>query len=525
MTPLILASALLGAPSANDLLPDVSLLASELTNAYISTSNPELPAGTRGLRFSTASVNYGNGRLEVRGGAITGNIQQVNQRVFRDNGTFWDRPAGSFTYHPEHAHIHFDDWTIFRLKQVLPNGGVGSVVKEGAKTSFCIIELRRVNQNLPGHNASPGYNSCGQVQGLRPGWADIYGASLFGQVIDLTGVPDGVYWLEGDIDPNNQILESDETNNQVRIQVAIGPVPPAVPDRYEENDTRAQVNARPEGGLNSPNMGLVLNPVIHENLSMDDADDWYKVKLHAGSVGAYLQVESPYLQTSNLNVQLTDVNGTVLRSSTGSYSWENLSLDGLAAGTYFIRVYRGSTANNPRYRMIINPSPNDPPMLEMNEPVSGTRYVEKSLQTFPVSWNGSDPNNDPKLVSLLRSRIDGNNAIAEPIPGYQDMPNGSGPVNVNTADFAVGRWFILGVGSDGGAQTLSWAPGAVMIYIKGDLNMDGHVHEDDLEIALKVFFGGGMDRHYTTLLDMDRNGVVNYTDIKILMEIVEGHDH
>lgn len=513
---------------ADDKLPDASLLASDLADAYVTTSNPELPTGTRGLRFSTASVNYGSGRLEIRGGEIQGNLQLVNQRVYRTDGTFWDRPAGSFTYHPQHGHIHFDDWTVFRLREMLPNNGVGDVVAQGAKTSFCIIELRHYNSNAPGHNESPGYNSCGQVQGLRPGWADIYGSSLFGQVIDLTGVADGIYWLEGDIDPNNAILESDETNNQVRIPIAIGSVPNAVPDAYEDNDTLAVVNAAPEGGVNSPNMGLVLNETFVETLSMEDANDYYKVRLHAGSPGSFIQMESPYLRQSDLDMQLLNSAGTVVRSSTGSYSWENISLEGLPAGDYFIRVWKTSTGNNPRYRLWISPSENNPPVLVMNEPLAGVNYVEKSYATFPVVWNGNDPDQDPKFVSILRSRVLGNNALAEPIPGYQDMPNAQASANINTADFELGQWFILGVGSDGGAQTLSWAPGSVHIYIKGDINGDGHVHMDDFNFGLKNFrqypwlFNTGL---YEAVADIDRDGIVTYYDMRLWRDLAMDDHH
>ncbi|MFM9873429.1 MAG: lysyl oxidase family protein [Fimbriimonadaceae bacterium] len=519
----------MGSPKlANDKLPDVSLLAYELASAFVSTNNSELPAGTRGLRFNTASVNWGIGRLEIRGGTINGNTQLVNQRVFRTDGTFWDRPAGSFTYHPQHGHIHFDDWTVFRLKEVTPGNGVGATVAQGAKTSFCILELRVTDANAPGHNESPSYTSCGQIQGLRPGWADIYGSSLFGQVINLTGVPDGIYWLEGDIDPNNLILESDETNNKVRVQVAIGPVPPAAPDVFEENDSIAQVNARPVGGVNSPNMGLILNETQIGNLSMEDTDDWYKVKLHASGTGTFVQMESPYLQQSDLDLQICSSTGAVLRSSTGNYSWENVSLDGLPAGDYFIRVFKTGSGNNPYYRLTISPTPNNPPTLNLNAPEAGLKYVERSLETFPIIWNGGDPDLDPKYVSILRSRQQGVSSVAEPISGYQNMPNASGMVNMNTADFGLGTWYILGIGTDGGAQTHSWAPGAVFLYVKGDLDQDGHCHPNDFEYARKIYLRFPQlltSGFFYNVMDMDRNGVVNAIDMELLKRAAYEDDH
>lgn len=59
------------------------------------------------LRLTTAMANIGSGALEIRGGEIIGeNIQQVYQRVYEPDGSFNDRLAGTFTYHPEHKHIH-----------------------------------------------------------------------------------------------------------------------------------------------------------------------------------------------------------------------------------------------------------------------------------------------------------------------------------------------------------------------------------------------------------------------------------
>lgn len=430
-------------------------------------------------------------------------------------------PPARFTYHANHGHIHFDDWTVFRLRVRNEDGSPGDVVATGAKTSFCIIELRRYDSSLPGHNDPPGYNSCGQVQGLRPGWSDVYGSSLYGQVIDLTGVADGIYYLEGDIDPDNKILESNEENNSVMIPVAIGSVPGSSPDPYEENDSKSVVDGKTEGAPNSPNLGLVLNETFIPNLSMEDNGDYFKFKIHEGNNNAYVRIESPYLRNADLDMQLLNSSGTVIDDSTGSYSWEQISLKNRPAGTYYIRVFRAGSGNNPLYYLRISPTPNDPPFLELNQPSLNPQYVEKSYETFEVIWNGGDPNQDPKLVSILRSRVKFDHANAEPIPGYQDMPNGQGSVNINTAEFSLGLWYILGVGSDGGAQTEAWAPGAVHIYIKGDFDYDGHCHMEDFEYGYKMYrqsSRGGPGPEFRAIADMDRDGDVDMIDMRLLFE-------
>jgi hypothetical protein len=51
------------------------------------------------------------------------------------------------------------------------------------------------------------------MQGLSVGWGDIYANNLFGQSIELTGLPNGYYKLFIEVDPKNQIFETNETDN------------------------------------------------------------------------------------------------------------------------------------------------------------------------------------------------------------------------------------------------------------------------------------------------------------------------
>src|SRR4051812_43926203 len=62
------------------------------------------------LRLTTAIANGGAGPLELRGGRHTTSSQDVYQRIFNDDGTYSDRLAGTFVYHPAHHHTHFADF-------------------------------------------------------------------------------------------------------------------------------------------------------------------------------------------------------------------------------------------------------------------------------------------------------------------------------------------------------------------------------------------------------------------------------
>ncbi|HEX2746773.1 MAG TPA: lysyl oxidase family protein [Verrucomicrobiales bacterium] len=206
------------------LLPDLFVLADQaedyLYGWYLDQT--QIPGRTL-MRLSTATPNIGAGPLELRGSSTS---PGVVQRIFHGDGTYHERLAGTFTFHPGHGHLHFDDWVQFRLRAVLPGNGVGDVIATGSKTSFAIIDLETHDSSLPGY-PSTGTYSGGLVQGLSVGWRDIYTANLEGQWIDVTAVQPGQYWLEGIVDPDNHIEESDETNNVTRILVTYaGTVPP-----------------------------------------------------------------------------------------------------------------------------------------------------------------------------------------------------------------------------------------------------------------------------------------------------------
>lgn len=513
LTGLVLAT--LSAVYPNDLLPDIIVVQNDLNDWAIgTTTSSEPPAGRRCIRFSTATANIGAGRFEVRGGAVVGSQQEVYQRVFRSDGTFWDRLAGSFIYHAGHGHIHFNNWTRFYLREVLPGGGIGNVVRTGQKTSFCILELRTYNSSLPGYNDPPAYSSCGQVQGLRPGRSDIYSSGLTDQYIDIEGLPDGDYWLEGMVDPDGNVLESDDTNNTARIQIRIGAGPPPTPDPYEEDDTKAITDARAEGAANSPNLGTVNVAKTISGLSMEDSADWFRFRLNAtGTSNDFIQIQSTQT-TGDIDLRLCDTNGNVLSSATGTTNFEQISLSGRTAGYYYAKIERKGTTAIGSYRLTIDPSANRPPNLVLTSPTAPGIWVERSYATVPVSWTGGDPDGDPKTVSLF---IDRNRTLGPtnvPLQAYQNIPFGDQSVNVNTAEMPVGRWYLYGRGWDGGLAVDIWAPGWYTLYVKGDVNYDGVCNLTDWRLAqdYKAKNAALYPEGWVYIIDFDRDGALSRVD-------------
>lgn len=205
---------------ARDLLPDMTVRETDLRRHDHVTNGDRVL-----LRFANGTPNIGEGALHVVGElpANPDGTQNVNQRVFRDDGTHYDRPAGRFEFHPGHDHVHLEEWAIYRLREHLPDGGVGEVLRESGKTSFCLLDSAPHDPALPGYPLVRVYRSCGELfQGISVGWVDIYEKDLIGQNIDVAGLPPGTYWLESVVDPGDHILESDEGNNLARILVELG---------------------------------------------------------------------------------------------------------------------------------------------------------------------------------------------------------------------------------------------------------------------------------------------------------------
>ena len=205
------------APADPALLPNLRSLPAEDLIVRIENQN-------RVLRFAGVLANVGAGPLELtpRGSAACpARRHPADQRIYQDGngdrryapGTDRRRvarPAGCMFVHPTHDHWHFDAMAGYAL---LRPGGRPIVSKD--KVSFCLRDNRRV-AGMPA-SAPRRYGDCEDrldVQGISPGWADVYGNDLGGQMLDVPdNLPGGVYCLHTVADPHGLIRESDETDN------------------------------------------------------------------------------------------------------------------------------------------------------------------------------------------------------------------------------------------------------------------------------------------------------------------------
>lgn len=322
------------------------------------------------LRLTTAMANVGDGRMELRGGATIGDTQEVYQRIYDTDGTFTDTLAGTFIYHPEHGHIHFEDFAEYRLRTVLSDGSVGDVIASGEKVSFCLLDVDRYDTTGP---ASPYFLTCGQVQGISVGWADVYDRGLPGQSIDITGVADGQYWLEVIVDPANRLIESDETNNVARILIDLQrPVGggPIAPDAFESNDGFANASI-----LAPPEDHTYQNLSIH----LSGNDDYFRV---TASETGQLSFDLSFLNAGgDIDLELYNSAQTLVARSQSTSNGERVSVDATAGEFYYVRVYGYQGAVNVNYTLSVDQADDhhDEPQLPTagDDNIAGTNNADE----------------------------------------------------------------------------------------------------------------------------------------------------
>jgi hypothetical protein len=188
--------------------------------------------GRRQLRFTTRIVNIGVGPFEVQ--ALRKNVTGrwvVRQRIYNDAGGYRQvsTPAKVIWGGDGHNHFHLDKLQRFSLHRLKHEG---NQVGRGEKTGFCFFDNADF-RTLPGKPPAPVYTqetgACGAGQpqtlqfhmGLSVGWGDDYHADLPDQYIDLTNLPDGLYRLRVEADPNGWFRETGENNNLTWVDLRI----------------------------------------------------------------------------------------------------------------------------------------------------------------------------------------------------------------------------------------------------------------------------------------------------------------
>jgi hypothetical protein len=215
---------------AADLLPD--LVAESPGNAQ--TPNVMVLADGRAhlvLRFNGAIHNIGAGPVEIGGsGPVSGNMTTTWQRIYGQAA-----PPGYHDDTSRHPPLHYentdghDHWHLTAAARWSMWNAAGSAeVAPAQKVGFCLEDGEHVDSFGP---ATPSYDAATQIhrcregeptvsevfEGISSGWQDVYGANVYFQWIDITDVAPANYKLAGQMDPNNFIIESNESNNGPKL--------------------------------------------------------------------------------------------------------------------------------------------------------------------------------------------------------------------------------------------------------------------------------------------------------------------
>lgn len=198
------------------LLPDLRLL--EPSSFYLVDQRP---SGDRRLKFTTTIWNAGPGPVEVRGHQDTATNEPAVQQVLhaQDGSTVPGDFVGTFQFDHRHGHLHLAGFARYELWSV-GEGQLTELVAQNEKVGFCLMDNIVVDEGMAGEPVYP-IDCEAEVQGISPGYGDVYVAQLYEQDIVISGLPDGRYALVNVANPERDILEADYENNVQTVYLTI----------------------------------------------------------------------------------------------------------------------------------------------------------------------------------------------------------------------------------------------------------------------------------------------------------------
>lgn len=173
------------------------------------------------LAFNSTEWNAGPGTMVVEGFRGTDDATMDAFQYFLIDGTPVGRaPIGELEYHAGggHNHWHFEEFTQYSLLDATQ-----TQVEVSGKQSWCLVNTDALDLTLPNANLL-GYGqelstSCGGPGALwireilDVGWGDTYGQYVAGQAFDITGLPNGRYFVRVHVNPLGAMYETNTANN------------------------------------------------------------------------------------------------------------------------------------------------------------------------------------------------------------------------------------------------------------------------------------------------------------------------
>jgi len=127
--------------------------------------------------------------------------------------------VGTFQFDHRHGHLHLAGFARYELWSV-GEGQLTELVAQNEKVGFCLMDNIVVDEGMAGEPVYP-IDCEAEVQGISPGYGDVYVAQLYEQDIVISGLPDGRYALVNVANPERDILEADYENNVQTVYLTI----------------------------------------------------------------------------------------------------------------------------------------------------------------------------------------------------------------------------------------------------------------------------------------------------------------
>lgn len=191
--------------------------------------------GPQSISFAATPWNEGPGLLDVEGFRDPGEAaMDASQYFFDEAGDVVGKaPVGEFEFDERHGHHHwhFEQFARYRLLDASKE-----VVLRSHKQSFCIVPTNAVDLTVVGADWTPGgiardgdFGSiCGEPgslwirEALPVGWGDTYIQSVAGQSFRVAGLPDGIYYIEVEVNPTGELYDADESNDSELRRIRLG---------------------------------------------------------------------------------------------------------------------------------------------------------------------------------------------------------------------------------------------------------------------------------------------------------------
>jgi hypothetical protein len=426
--------------------PDLQLLMPTSEISIYSTST------TRSLEFTHITWDAGEGPWEVRPSydEATG-ISQGYQALY----TMPKPGEWKFAYTvpvvgpmlwvpPSDYRFPLDK---FGLYSVAPGGGVGSELAPSPKVDFCMTSDTEVGgvPNTPSFNVYY-VSNCEKPEGtlgLNVGWGDSYDAYDGGEGIEITNLPNGTYWLVGQVDPYDYFQESNKSNNLTETKIQI-----------EGNTVKVIEQTRPES---TPPTVALTSPGTESKLS--------------GTVTLSATASGPAPISSVQFLLDGEPIGSPVTTAPYTLKW---TAGGTPPGKYFLSAQatdsRGLVGTAPDTQVTVEAGEeektSEPPTVSIVKPVagetvSGTEQVTatasgkaaiRSVQfyldgkalgapvvsaPFATSWKTTTATNGKHTLTAVATDTSGNVGDSAPVEVTVENPAEEGPCFGLDAEFSV----------------------------------------------------------------------------------------